>query len=71
MTQQFTPYYELWTNIDDWQSNMETWTNDDFLSLDPTKLEESVGDAQRTINKNLKFFRNKNMNKMAKVAEVI
>lgn len=30
-----------------------------------------MGDAQRTINKNLKMFRNKNMAKIANVAEVI
>lgn len=52
-------------------TNMEGWLNDDFLSLDPTKLEESVGDAQRTINKNLKLFRNKNLVKISKVAEII
>ena len=69
--QMFTPYFELWTNIQDWEGNMKSWLNDDFLSLDPTKLEESVGDAQRIINKNLKLFRNKNMNKIVKVAEVI
>ncbi len=71
MSQQFTPYYELWTTIDDWESNMNSWLNDDFLSIDPNKLEEIVGEAQRTINKNLKMFRNKNMTKIAKVAEII
>ena len=67
----FTPYYELWTTIDDWQSNMETWLTDDFLSIDPTKLEESVGDAQRIINKNLKWFSKNNLVKISKVAETI
>lgn len=71
MQQQFTPYFELWTNIQDWEANMKSWLNDDFLSIDPTRLEESVGDAQRTINKNLKMFRNKNMVKIVKVAEEI
>ena len=50
---------------------MVTWLDDDFLSIDPEKLEETVGDTQRCINKNLKLFRNKNMAKIAKVAEVI
>ena len=45
MQQQFTPFFELWTNIDDWENNMHGWVNDDFLSIDPTKLEESVGEA--------------------------
>ena len=67
----FTPFYELWTTIDDWQSNMETWLTDDFLSLDPTKLEESVGEAQRIINKNLKWFGKNNLVKITKVAETI
>ena len=71
MFQQFTPFYDLWTTIDNWQTGMESWVNDDFLSLNPTTLEESVGDAQRTINKNLKIFRNKNLTKIAKVAETI
>ena len=68
---QFSPFYDLWTTIDNWESNMASWLNDDFLTIDPTVLEESVGDAQRLINKNLKLFRNKNMNKIIKVAEVI
>ena len=71
MQQQFTPFFDLWTTIDDWQSSMKSWTNDDFLSIDPNKLEEHVGDAQRLINKNIKLFRNKNMNKIINVAEVI
>jgi hypothetical protein len=71
MQQSFTPFFELWTNIDNWENNMKGWVNDDFLSIDPTKLEESVGDAQRTINKNIKIFRNKNLNKITKVAEEI
>ncbi len=50
---------------------MNSWLNDDFLSIDPNKLEEIVGEAQRTINKNLKMFRNKNMTEIAKVAEII
>jgi len=41
------------------------------LSIDPSKLEETVGDAQRLINKTIKIFRNKNAVKIAKVAEVI
>jgi len=71
MFQLFTPYYELWTTIDNWESNMKSWVNDDFLSINPTNLEESVGDAQRTINKNIKLFRNKNLTKITKVAEVM
>lgn len=71
MMGQFNPYYELWTTIDNWESNMTSWMNDDFLSIDPTVLEESVGDAMRTINKNLKIFRNKNLTKITKVAEII
>lgn len=71
MVQQFNPFYELWTTIDNWEVNMKSWLEDDFLSIDPTKLEETVGDAQRLINKNLKMFRNKNMPKIANVAEVI
>lgn len=50
---------------------MKSWLNDDFKTIDPSRLEDSVGDAQRTINKNLKLFRNKNQVKIAKVAEVI
>ena len=71
MNQQFTPFFDLWTTIDNWEANQTTWLNDDFLSIDPTKLEESVGDAQRLINKTLKIFRNKNAMKIAKVAETI
>jgi len=68
---QFTPFYELWTTIDDWESNMQSWLNDTFLTIDPTKLEESVSEAQRLINKNLKIFRNKQLVKIIKVAETI
>ena len=50
---------------------MKTWLEDDFLSIDPTKLEETVGDSQRLINKNLKLFRNKNLVKICKVTEII
>ena len=71
MVQQFTPYYELWTTIDNWETNMKSWLNDDFLSIDPTVLEETVDASARLINKNLKGFRNKNLAKIAKVAEII
>jgi len=41
----FLPYYELWTQIDLWESNMKSWLNDDFLTINPTNLEEAVGEA--------------------------
>jgi len=50
---------------------MKSWTNDDFLSIDPTVLEETVDESSRLINKNLKGFRNKNMAKISRVAEQI
>jgi hypothetical protein len=67
----FTPYFELWTQIDIWETNMVSWLNDDFLTINPTNLEESVGEASRIINKNIKIFRNKNLTKILKVSETI
>jgi len=69
--QTFTPFFELWTTIDNWEKCMKSWLNDDFLTINPSVLEETVGDSQRLINKNLKYFRNKDMPKISKVAEVI
>ena len=50
MFQQFTPFYELWTTIDNWEANMKVWLNDDFLSIDPSKLEEDVDESSPAVN---------------------
>ena len=50
---------------------MKSWLNDDFLTIDPTVLEEAVSEAQRLVNKSLKAFRNKDKVKIIAVAEVI
>lgn len=50
---------------------MKSWLNDDFLSINPTTLEETVDESNRLVNKNLKLFRNKNLAKIARVGEQI
>ena len=48
---------------------MKAWLNDDFTTIDPTQLEETVDVSLRTLNKNIKVFRTRELNKILKICE--
>jgi dynein heavy chain len=71
MVNDFTPFYELWTTTDVWEKSMHSWLNDDFTTIDPTFLEETVDTSVRTLSKNIKVFRQKDLTKIHKIAETM
>jgi hypothetical protein len=71
MVADFTPFYELWHTTDVWNASMNSWMNDDFTTVDPLNLEETVENSFRTINKNIKIFRQKDLAKVHKIAEMM
>lgn len=48
---------------------MKSWLNDDFTTIDATQLEETVDVSLRTLNKNIKVFRTRELNKILKICE--
>jgi len=71
MVADFTPFFELWTTTDTWEQSMKSWLNDDLTTIDPAVLEETVEVAARTMNKNIKVFRQKDLTKIHKIAEAM
>lgn len=71
MVADFTPFYDLWTTTDIWEQSMKSWLNDDLTTIDSAVLEETVENALRTMNKNIKVFRQKDLTKIHKIAETM
>lgn len=63
----FTPFAELWITAADWQNWQDSWINDPFETLDASKINDDVRNAERTMVKCLNQF--KEMPTVAAVAK--
>lgn len=59
IVQDFTPFYELWTTLEQWENAFKNHYVEDFDKLDATALEEMVDNAKRLSAKCIKYFRSK------------
>jgi len=71
MQKDFKPYYELWTTVETWKKSHESWLNDAFDELDSTQVEETVDNSNKVMAQVLRFFRDKDLPNILKIAEGI
>ena len=57
ITKTFEPYQFLWESVSAWLINKEEWTHQQFLSIDPEKVENEVRSYKRKLGKSLKYVR--------------
>lgn len=69
MVNDFAPFFDLWTTTDEWKLSMHSWVHDEFEKIDPVLLEEQVENAQKTLGKITKQFRNRDLTKILKICE--
>jgi dynein heavy chain len=69
MNKEFMPYYNLWTTVDNWRKSYKSWLYDDFSSLDAQKLEETVDNSNKTMAQVIRFFRDKELPGILRIAE--
>jgi len=67
----FQPFYNLWTTVENWKTSYKSWLHDPFEELDAAKLEEIVDAANKTIAQVIRFFRDKEIPGIMKIADQI
>ncbi len=65
----FQPFFNLWTTLDNWKTSHKSWLHDPFEELDAAKLEETVDAANKTMAQVIRFFRDKEMPGIMKIAD--
>ncbi|KAL9652089.1 hypothetical protein ABK040_015890 [Willaertia magna] len=69
INKQFQPYSDLWLTVDSYFSWEESWSKEPFDNLDAPKIEEEVKNAEKTMVKCMKHF--KDSPEIKKIAETI
>ena len=71
MVKQFTPYSNLWITGHKWFENIENWMNGDWETLDAPAAERFVEDSVRTIASCSRFFKERDIESILKIANMI
>jgi dynein heavy chain len=71
MQKDFRQYYDLWTVVDMWKKNHHSWINDPWDEVDATNVEEVVDTSFKTMGQVIRYFRDKELPGILKIAEAI
>ncbi len=71
MVKDFQPYYNLWTTTDVWRKSHKSWLHDPFEELNAGLMEETVDNSVKTMAQVIRFFREKEMPGILKIAETV
>ena len=71
LAKEYEPYYNLWTTADDWFKNHHLWLTQPWSELNAPDMEEKVSTYIKTINKVIRFFREKDISVILKIGETI
>ncbi|KAL4429885.1 hypothetical protein ABPG74_022908 [Tetrahymena malaccensis] len=71
MQKDFTPYYNLWTISSKWFENIQIWLYSSWDKLDAPYCEKFVEDGFRTLGQTIRFFKEKNLSAVQKIAEKV
>jgi len=71
MSKDFIQYYNLWTTVEAWNKRYHSWLNDPFDELDSVQVEETVENAKKTMSQVMRYFRDKELPGIIKIADSI
>jgi dynein heavy chain len=71
MIKDFAPYSNLWITTDNWYKNIDNWKNNAFDSVDAPFAERFVDDGLRTLQGSLRYFKDKDISLIAKIAQTV
>lgn len=67
VTKEFTPYNTLWTIVHRWYTDIDTWMDNPFKSIDANAAEKFVEESARAIVQANRAFKEKNMNQIVAI----
>ena len=71
MVKQFTPYSNLWVVGHKWFENIQQWMHGEWQTLDAPAAERFVDDSVRTIASCMRFFKERDIESILKIATLI
>ena len=71
MAKDFEPFFLLWTNTELWRNSHKSWLKDQFETIDPVFLEETVDNVDKTMNKVIRQLKDKDVPAIKRIAESI
>jgi dynein heavy chain len=71
MLKDFTPYSSLWLTTRNWFKLHQSWLNDPWEDLDAVNLENVVDNSNKTVSGVLRYFKDRELPKVLKIAEIM
>ena len=71
MAKDFLPYSNLWLTTRNWFKCHHGWMNDPWEELNAVELDNTFDQANKTISQVLRYFREKDLPKILKIAETM
>jgi len=71
MNKDFIQYYNMWTTVESWNKKYDSWINGPFEELDAMDVEETAETAKKTMSQVMRFFRDKELPGIMKIADSI
>ncbi len=71
MAKEFKPYSDLWLNAHKWRIGNVSWLKDPWVDLKATEAEKFVDDAFRALTGVIRFFKDRDLTAMMKIAQTI
>jgi len=71
LQKEFAPYSNLWITSNQWFHNIQHWLHCDWENLDAEEGERFVEEAVRTMGGVIRFFRDRGINQVLKIAEKV
>lgn len=71
MVKEFKPYSDLWINAHKWKIGNVSWLKDPWVDLKAAEAEKFVDDAYRSLTGVIRFFKDRDLIPMMKIAQTI
>lgn len=71
MVKEFTPYSNLWITAHNWFVNIEKWLHGEWETLDAPAAEKFVDESVRVIASCTRFFKERDIEAILKIASVV
>jgi dynein heavy chain len=71
MQKDFKSFFDLWTVVETWKKSYDSWVNDPFDEINAADVEEIVDNANKTMSQVIRYFRDKELPDILKIAEGI